>query len=81
MQKGPSFYYFDLRKRHDINNDESTELFKQRFFETNWGEVEVYGNPNEVNKTSLHKFFVMCDDIFQKKNKKEKKLNIYKALQ
>ena len=59
-----------------IINNGSIELFKHRLFESNWHEVEVYENLDEVYKTFLHRFLAIYGNFFPKKKLKAKTQDI-----
>ena len=45
---------------------ESTELFKQKFYETSWDDTEVSQNPDEAYKHFWNKFSDLYDTYFPK---------------
>ena len=51
---------------------ESTELFKQKLYETNWDDTEVSQNPDEACKSFLNKFSDLYDTYFPKNQVKLK---------
>ena len=51
---------------------ESTELFKQKLYETNWDGTEVSQNPDEACKSFLNKFSDLYDTYFPKNQVKLK---------
>ena len=55
-----------------VFDTESTELFKQKLYETNWEGVEVSQNPDEVYKSFLNKFSDLYNTYFPKKQIKLK---------
>ena len=50
-----------------VFDTESSELFKQKLYETSWDDIEAFQNPNEAYKSSLNKFFGLCNTYFSKK--------------
>ena len=52
--------------------NESIELFKERLFEPDCHETEVYKILHEPYKTFLHRFHTMYGTFFAKKKKSEK---------
>ena len=55
-----------------VFDTESTELFKQKLYETNWDGIEVSQNPDEVYKSFLNKFSDLYNTYFPKKQIKLK---------
>ena len=45
---------------------ESTELFKQKLYETNWDDIEASQNPDEAYKSFLNKFSDLYGTYFPK---------------
>ena len=55
-----------------VFDTESIELFKQKLYETNWDDIEVFRNPDEANKSFVNKFSDLYDTYFPKKQIKLK---------
>ena len=55
-----------------VFDTESTELFKQKLYETNWDEIEDSRNPDETYKSFLNKFSDLYDTYFPKQQIKLK---------
>ena len=50
-----------------VFDTESIELFKQKFYETSWDNIETSQNPDEAYKSFLNKFSDLYDNYFPKK--------------
>ena len=57
-------------------NSELIELFKERFFESDWYEIEIYENLDETYKTFPHKFLAIYGSFFPKKKIRVKTANV-----
>ena len=55
-----------------ISDTKAIEMFKQKLYETDWDDIEVFENPNDAYKSFMNKFSVLYETFFPKKKIKSK---------